>query len=43
MDPIMSGELTRVELEAAEQNSEHTLKLNQTIVELPETTTKTQK
>ena len=43
MDPIMSGELTRVELEAAEQNSEHTLKLNQTIVELPETTTKKQK
>ena len=39
----MSGELTRVELEAAEQNSEHTLKLNQTIVELPETTTKKQK
>ena len=43
MDPIMSGELTRVELETAEQNSEHTLKLNQTIVELPETTTKKQK
>tara|TARA_B100000941_G_scaffold158539_1_gene112642 strand:- start:3815 stop:4402 length:588 start_codon:yes stop_codon:yes gene_type:complete len=43
MDPIMSGELTRLELEAAEQNSEHTLKLNQTIVELPETTTKKQK
>ena len=43
MDPIMSGELTRVELEAAEQNSEHTLKLNQTMVELPETTTKKQK
>ena len=43
MDPIMSGELTRVELEAAEQNSEHTLKLNQTKVELPETTTKKQK
>lgn len=43
MDPIMSGELTRAELEAAEQNSEHTLKLNQTIVELPETTTKKQK
>ena len=43
MDPIMSGELTRVELEAAEQNSEHTLKLNQTIVELPVTTTKKQK
>ena len=43
MDPIMSGELTRVELEAAEQNSEHTLKLNQTIVELPDTTTKKQK
>jgi len=43
MDPIMSGELTRVELEAAEQNSKHTLKLNQTIVELPETTTKKQK
>ena len=43
MDPIMSGELTRVELEAAEQNSEHILKLNQTIVELPETTTKKQK
>ena len=43
MDPIMSGELTRVELEAAEQNSEHTLKLNQTIVELPEITTKKQK
>ena len=43
MDPIMSGELTRVELEGAEQNSEHTLKLNQTIVELPETTTKKQK
>ena len=43
MDPIMSGELTRLELEAAEQNSEHRLKLNQTIVELPETTTKKQK
>ena len=43
MDPIMSGELTRAELEAAEQNSEHTLKLNHTIVELPETTTKKQK
>ncbi|MBU92915.1 MAG: cytoplasmic protein [Rhodobiaceae bacterium] len=43
MDPIMSGELTRIELEAAEQNSEHMLKLNQTIVELPETTTKKQK
>ncbi len=43
MDPIMSGELTRMELEAAEQNSEHTLKLNQTMVELPETTTKKQK
>ena len=43
MDPIMSGELTRVELEAAERNSEHMLKLNQTIVELPETTTKKQK
>ncbi len=43
MDPIMSGELTRVELEAAEQNSEHKLKLNQTMVELPETTTKKQK
>ena len=40
MDPIMSGELTRLELEAAEINSEHTLKLNQTIVELPEITTK---
>jgi len=43
MDPIMSGELTRLELEAAEINSEHTLKLNQTIVELPEITTKKQK
>ena len=43
MDPIMSGELTRVELEAAEQNSEHTLKLIKRLVELPETTTKKQK
>ena len=43
MDPIMSGELTRLELEAAEINSEHTLKLNQTIVELPEITAKKQK
>ena len=43
MDPIMSGELTRLELEAAEINSEHTLKLNQTIVELPEIATKKQK
>ena len=43
MDPIMSGELTRLELEAAEINSDHTLKLNQTIVELPEITTKKQK
>ena len=43
MDPIMSGELTRTELEAAEHNSEHALKLNQTIVELPEITTKKQK
>ena len=43
MDPIMSGELTRIELEAAEHNSEHALKLNQTIVELPEITTKKQK
>ena len=43
MDPIMSGELTRLELEAAEINSEHTLKLNQTIVELPEIPTKKQK
>ena len=43
MDPIMSGELTRLELEAAESNSEHALKLNQTIVELPEIATKKQK
>ena len=43
MDPIMSGELTRLELEAAEINSDHTLKLNQTIVELPEIATKKQK
>tara|TARA_B100000900_G_C20584862_1_gene719100 strand:- start:499 stop:1095 length:597 start_codon:yes stop_codon:yes gene_type:complete len=43
MDPIMSGELTRAELEAAELNSDHKLKLNQTIIELPEVTVKKQK
>ena len=36
MDPIMSGELSRVELETAEANNTHKLILNKTSVDLPE-------
>ncbi|MGI9312417.1 MAG: cell cycle transcriptional regulator TrcR, partial [Alphaproteobacteria bacterium] len=43
MDPIMSGELTRVELESAESNINHELKLNISSIDLPEVKTKKQK
>ena len=40
MDPIMSGELTRIELESAESNVNHILKLNISSINLPEIKTK---
>ena len=43
MDPIMSGELTRVELESAESDINHELKLNISSIDLPEVKTKKQK
>ena len=35
MDPIMSGELTRLELESAEADVNHMLELNKSAVQLP--------
>ena len=43
MDPIMSGELTRIELESAELDVNHELKLNISPINLPEIKTKKQK
>lgn len=43
MDPIMSGELSRAELEIAEANNTHKLVLNKTSVDLPEVKSKKQK
>ncbi|MDG2187675.1 MAG: DUF1013 domain-containing protein [Hyphomicrobiales bacterium] len=43
MDPIMSGELTRLELESAEADVNHMLELNKSAVQLPEIKTKKQK
>ena len=43
MDPIMSGELSRAELETAEANNTHKLILNKTSVDLPEVKSKKQK
>jgi hypothetical protein len=43
MDPIMSGELTRVELESAESDINHELKLNISSIDLPEVKTKKKK
>ena len=43
MDPIMSGELSRAELETAEANNSHKLILNKTSVDLPEVQSKKQK
>ncbi|MBH20991.1 MAG: cytoplasmic protein [Rhodobiaceae bacterium] len=43
MDPIMSGELTRIELESAESDVNHELKLNISPINLPEIKTKKQK
>ena len=43
MDPIMSGELSRAELETAEANNSHKLILNKTSVDLPEVKSKKQK
>ncbi len=43
MDPIMSGELSRAELEIAEANNTHKLVLNKTSVDLPEAKSKKQK
>lgn len=43
MDPIMSGELSRAELESAEANNTHKLVLNKTSVDLPEVKLKKQK
>jgi len=43
MDPIMSGELSRTELETAEADNTHKLILNKTSVDLPEVKSKKQK
>ena len=43
MDPIMSGELSRAELEIEEANNTHKLVLNKTSVDLPEVKSKKQK